>query len=273
MIKISPNTRISELVKTNSASIEAIASLSKPLEKLKNPLLRKLLAARVNIAEAAKIGGCSLSDFKRVLEPLGFSLAIESPEEDTDTNATNLLPDWCVNNPVVKMDVRQGIAEGNDPLKEILTSYRQLQEGQVLCIINSFIPSPLISLLEKKGAQSFTHTIDQEEYHSYFLKKGINSKLQKETPSLSMMNLEEFEFLLDSYLPDDTVRLDVRELPMPQPMERILETLSTLEEGQALYVRHQRVPLHLLEALQTDNFAVHLCVKEEVDVRLFIHHI
>lgn len=71
-MKIDQHTKISDLIKYDSASIDAIASIAKAFHKLKNPILRKLLASRVNIAEAAKIGKCSVLDFQRVLIPLGF---------------------------------------------------------------------------------------------------------------------------------------------------------------------------------------------------------
>src|SRR5690606_30987926 len=70
---INKNTRISELIKENKASIDAIASLAKPLEKLKNPVLRRIMASRVTLTEAAQMGGCSIADFIRVLRPLGFN--------------------------------------------------------------------------------------------------------------------------------------------------------------------------------------------------------
>ena len=71
-MKITKKTKISELIKHDIRSIDAIASIAKPFKKLKNPLLRKLMASRVNIAEAAKIGGATVAEFVQVLAPLGF---------------------------------------------------------------------------------------------------------------------------------------------------------------------------------------------------------
>src|SRR5690606_16537123 len=107
---ISSQTKISELVKANKDSIEAIASLSKPLEKLKNPLLRKLMASRVTIAEAAKMGGCSIEEFRLVLKPLGFEFGGESTEK---TEAVEQKPDWLLQLPaekIVNFDVRPILA-------------------------------------------------------------------------------------------------------------------------------------------------------------------
>lgn len=285
---IHPHTRISELIKANQQSIAAIASLAKPLEKLKNPLLRKVLAARVTISEAAKMGGCGLTDFKRVLEPLGFSLQLEADQQpDTVSKSKNHLhneggslpatsgqtdtaPDWLDRKRSVQMDVRQATEDGNDPLKDINTRYKQLAIGQTLCIINSFIPAPLIHLLEKRGAQTFVEQVADQEYHTYFL-KGSNRPENEPQTQISTLSLADFEDLLQRYAEQDIVRLDVRALPMPQPMERILETLPELHNEKVLYVRHRRVPLHLLEEMENYDFVVKLCGVSEGDVRLLIH--
>jgi hypothetical protein len=74
MITINGQTKISSIIKANKASIEAIASVARPLEKLKNPILRKLLAARITLSEAAEMGGCSVRDVARALQSHGADI-------------------------------------------------------------------------------------------------------------------------------------------------------------------------------------------------------
>src|SRR5699024_7958239 len=87
-MRINAKTKISELVRYNKDSIEAIASLSKPLRKLKNPVLRKVMASRVTLAEAAKIGKSSMEEFAVVLKPLGFIFE----EKKTEAQQTKEIP-------------------------------------------------------------------------------------------------------------------------------------------------------------------------------------
>lgn len=270
---ITPNTRIAELIRANDQSIGAIATLSKPLQKLKNPLLRKVLASRVTLSEAAKIGGCKLSDFKRVLEPLGFSLTLETDENlqlHSHQTVASEKPVWLDTTECTYLDVRQAIEEGNDPLREINEQYRKLPTGRILCIINTFIPSPLITLLEKKGAKTFVEQVYENEYLTYFLREHATDEQVQET-QISTLSWEDFQALLQRYQEPDIIQLDVRNLPMPQPMERILDTLPELDNGKALYVRHRRVPLHLLEEMENYDFVVKLCGMSDGDVRLLIH--
>ncbi len=270
MTAIDQHTKISTLIRANADSIEAIASLAKPLQKLKNPLLRRIMASRVTIAEVASIGGCSIDDFKRVLEPLGF---VFTKERDASQAAAAVRPAWLSESiTYTTLDVRKAIEDGHDPLKEINQSYRQLSPGDILCIINTFIPYPLIKLLENKGAQTFVDSINEQEYHTYFQKGGQTVASKPKSPSkISTLNPSEFQDILDSYDNNDVIRLDVRELPMPQPMEAILNALPLLRSENILHINHKRVPLHLLEEMEEYNYIVHLCEIIEGDVRLLIY--
>jgi len=59
-MKFNRNTRISTLIKEKEETILAIASINKHFLKLKNPVLRRVLAPRVTVADAAKVGGVDL---------------------------------------------------------------------------------------------------------------------------------------------------------------------------------------------------------------------
>ena len=71
---INPNTKIAALIKQNPEALEAIVSLSPKFEKLRNPLLRKVIGGRTTISMASKLGGCSVDNFFDKLQPLGFEI-------------------------------------------------------------------------------------------------------------------------------------------------------------------------------------------------------
>src|SRR5690606_1734862 len=172
---INEHTRVSEVIKANAESIAAIAALAKPLRKLNNPLLRRVMAPRVTLAEAAAIGGCSLADIRAALEPLGFHFVTVGSAGVPDAPVPAQQPEWLVGASDTKkdlFDVRGIIASGGDPLKAIVQRYRALPPGNLLCIINSFIPYPLLSLLEKKDAKSYVETVAANEHHTWFFKLG-----------------------------------------------------------------------------------------------------
>lgn len=272
---IKADTRISDLIKENQASIDAIASLAKPLEKLKNPILRKIMASRVTISEAAKMGGCTIEDFVRVLQPLGFEFIAS---ERDNLNSIEKKPLWLEELPlqnIESFDVRDILSTGNDPLKQIVRQFKQVKPGHALCIINTFIPTPLVRLLEKEGVKTYTESISDKKFHTYFYKSLLPKKnsLSDATASTEekvfMDDEQRFDELCDQFS-GQLKEIDVRHLEMPLPMQTILQELPLLTEKQALYVHHKRIPIYLLEELADQNFQVHVRNIAENNVKLLI---
>jgi uncharacterized protein (DUF2249 family) len=274
MTKITKNTKIAELVKANPASVDAIASIAKPLEKLKNPILRKIMASRVSIAEAAKMGGAQIEDFKRVLSPLGFEFEEDVIETQADAAITK--PNWLLNAAAAQIDnydVRSIIDQGADPLKEILHRFKEVPAGHILCIINSFVPTPLIHLLKQEKAEdSFVESISPTEHHTYFLKKAKDSEVPTPTKSKEKINMndEESFAVLKKQFGSQIKEVDVRHLEMPGPMQTILGELEVLPANYALFVNHKRVPVYLLEELADKDFEVHINNLDEGNVKMLI---
>lgn len=274
METITAKTKISELVKFNSKSVDAIASLAKPLEKLKNPILRKIMASRVTIGEAAKMGGTTVEEFKRVLLPLGFVFQQEDLSKDEQVSEPK--PHWlqkASQNDIDFYDVRPIIDNGADPLKEILGRFKTTVPGEILCIINNFVPTPLIHLLKQERAEdTFIETISDKEFNTYFLKKEkeISQSLKTANEKLQMDDTKSFDQIYNQFTKEQTKEIDVCELEMPGPMEVILSELQELPDGNALYINHKRVPLYLLEELADKNYEVHINNREEGNVKMLI---
>ena len=274
MENITAKTKISELIKSNPKSVDAIASLAKPLEKLKNPILRKIMASRVTIGEAAKMGGTSVEEFKRVLLPLGFTFKQEvSTKEEVSSEPK---PTWLQQTNKADIDfydVRPIIDNGADPLKEILGRFKTIEPGKILCIINNFVPTPLIHLLKQEKAEAtFVEKISEKVFNTYFLKKEKEESRSSETveEKLQMNDKESFDEICSQFTKDQTKEIDVRELEMPGPMEMILSELQELPAGNALYINHKRVPVYLLEELADKNYQVHINNREEGNVKMLI---
>src|SRR5690606_5347763 len=114
------------LIKAHQGSIEAIASVAKPLEKLRNPLLRKIMAGRGTIKEAAAMGGCTVEAIVKALEPLGFVFENNTSASGNDAEADT--PEWLQHTPekdIHFMDVRPIIDHGSDPLKAIMAEFKK----------------------------------------------------------------------------------------------------------------------------------------------------
>lgn len=273
-MKISAETRLSTILRHHRDAVQAISGISAHFKKLQNPILRKLMAPRVNLAQAAKIGGCSLNDFKQVLEPLGFEFDMEHSAPPTLHN--EIPPDWfrqLKQTTLSCYDVRDELSKGKDPLSNILQRLEMLPTGEVLCIINSFIPEPLIHLIEKKNTGvCYTETIHPFEFHTYILKQDNHNTNAKPRLHFNKVSSESFIRILTEVTVHKKITLDVRELEMPLPMQKILSAVKMLQPDQTLHVLHKRVPVHLLEALDTMPLSLWLVEISDSDVQLLIKH-
>jgi len=271
-MKITKNTKISELIKADKNSIDALASIAQPLEKLRNPLLRKLMASRVTIAEAVKMGNSTVEAFEQVLKPLGFEFDHNEKEKIEESTAKPQWLQYLGNDKINNFDVREMLSQGKDPLKEIMKKFKDLEIGNVLCIINSFIPTPLVKLFEKDNALCYTETIGNKEFHTYFLKQGKKKASTGPIGATQIFNENETDFSEHTkrFSEQGIKEIDVRHLEMPGPMQTILAELEKLPDGNALFVHHKRVPIYLLEELESKNYIIHIFNISETEVKLLI---
>lgn len=263
---INVNTKIGYLIKQNPKALDAITSISPKFNKLKNPLLRKLMAPRTSISMASKIGGCSVDDFFDKLEPLGFEVDRKAKLNESE-NASNI-PEFMQNlspDNTLELDVRAMLDAGEDPLNLIREKVRDMAANQVLKLINSFEPIPLIQLLEKQGYESYCNIEGEDLVYTYFHK---GNKV-KETQTNSQSGNEDWDAILSKF-EGKLKEVNVRHLEMPMPMLTILDELDKLPEGQALFVFHKRIPVFLLPELQERNFDYRIKEISDGDVNLLI---
>jgi len=253
---INPQTRISELIKANPLVIDTLVELNPNFNKLRNPILRNLLARRVSISNACAIAGCKVSDFMDRLKSIGFNTegdgdASVSNEDDPITAAV-----FTGGLGVVELDVRPVLAAGSDPLKLILKASKALKGEECLKIINTFEPVPLISLLRKEGFRSWSERPEKDMVYTWFVKdESVHIKPEIRTAETDFSNDGiEFDRMMDFFGPERIRTIDVRDMEMPQPMITILTNLADLRDDEALFVYHKKVPVYLLPELRERGF-------------------
>ncbi len=272
---INERTKIAALLKHHPDALETIVTLSPDFKKLRNPVLRTLMAGRTTIAMASKIGGCKPEDFFKALAPLGFEADHSQTVSNEDTvPENNPKPEYLQNIPqhrMINFDVRAMLAEGNDPLKSIQQKVKSLNPEEVLVIINNFEPVPLIKLLEKQGFQTYVNFIDPDTIETYFYKIATvdTPKEEVNVGEEDVSTSGDWEILLKQY-ENNLAEIDVRHLEMPMPMMTILESLETLPPEKALYVNHKRIPVFLLTELKERSFDYRIREVQDGEVYLLI---
>src|SRR5687767_3874325 len=162
-MNINSNTRIEELLSNHPAALDAIVSINPRFNKLRNPVLRKLMAGRTSIARASQIAGCSVNDFFKKLEPLGFKVenkpdciakqkypAIEMEEEvKNSTDWEDAMQRFQGNMKVI--DVR--MLEMPGPMLKILEELSSLPEEEALFVYHKRIPVFLLPELADRNLE------------------------------------------------------------------------------------------------------------------------
>jgi uncharacterized protein (DUF2249 family) len=263
---IDENTKISKIINDTPAAIDAIVSISKHFEKLRIPILRKTLASRLTIKQAARIGGVSVTDFFEKLQHLGFSYNSNETASHEEKNKNAYVKKLNFEK-TIDLDVRGILKQNKDPFNDIMGALETLPLDHALNIINTFEPTPLINILSKKGYIHETVFVEKMLVYTYFKKESpnndsINISLNESRDSQSLE-------LLAKYI-DKIITIDVRELEMPLPMSTILNALNTLPINHLLFVHHKKVPKFLFPELAERSFKWHIQEIKEGDVKLFI---
>ncbi len=270
-MKINQQTKISILIKENGKTIDAIASINPHFNKLRNPILRKVLAARITIEDAARIGKCDIEVFFKKLAEIGFEVG-ENPilkSEKIEKTPSNEILNAIKLSKVTSLDVRPTIAKGEDPFKEIMGALEILQDGFALEIINTFEPTPLIKIVNAKGYVSMVK-IEEEVIYTYFLKSEGVQKTPSNNKLVFKVSIDELE-KEKANCKKEVHEVDVRDLEMPLPMVTILKELEELKEGNVLYVHHKKIPQYLLPELAERNFKTWIAEVDDENVKLLIH--
>ena len=253
---INPKTRILELIKANPLVIDTLVELNPNFSKLRNPILRNLLARRVNISDACAIAGCKISDFLDKMISIGFTIDGNGYSSALNTERKVRAAIFTGGLKVVELDVRPVLASGSDPLNLILNSSKSLKDDECLKIINTFEPAPLINLLGKQGFRSWSEQPEKDIVYTWFVKDVLSQALQEISTAKADFSSDglEFESMIDLFGPERTRTIDVTCLEMPQPMISILDNISKLDDDEALFVYHKKLPVYLLPELKERGF-------------------
>jgi uncharacterized protein (DUF2249 family) len=167
-LMITPKTKVLELIETypdlEQLLIEAVPMFS----KLKNPVLRKTVAKITTLQQAAAIGEIKTEELINILRRAAGQ---ENMEKVEDTGFVTVKPAWYSESKIVKtFDVREMLSAGEHPVNQVLAEVKELNEGEIYCIIAPFLPAPLIEKAASLNAQHWVNQVEPELFNIYFCK-------------------------------------------------------------------------------------------------------
>ncbi len=248
---ITKEMKVLDVLNKYPETLDVFISVSPHFKKLQNKLLQKALASRVTIEQAAKIANVDLNNLLFELNKKINQEFIPEPFEKLNQKEENKIlskPEFLItisSDKIVKLDVRPIINQGLDPFINIMNTVNQLKKDEILLLINSFEPIPLYTVLGKKGFDHWTEKVD-DAFHVYFFRKK-EDEINKSEELSDEKRIDDLNF-------EKIIEIDVRELPPPEPMMKILETINQVDEKTVLLVHHHREPMMLYPKLEERGF-------------------
>ena len=237
---ITADTNLGVLLDEHPELVEVLAGCHDHFARLRSRLLRKVMAPRVTVGQAAGLAGLPVADLVMALRR-----AIGEPPEAPSAAATPA-PAGAASGPrpaalerlrVVEVDVRDDIRRGEEPFARIMAAVKALAPAEALVIRAPFEPVPLYDVLGRRGLAHWTEQRAPDDWRVWF-HRATPSSVPGAPPSSAF----------------GAGTLDVRGLEPPLPMVRVLERLDTLEPGATLTVLHERRPLFLYPQLDERGF-------------------
>ncbi|MCF8222595.1 MAG: DUF1858 domain-containing protein [Bacteroidales bacterium] len=167
---ITPKTKIHDLLEAYPELEETLIKAAPQFKKLKNPLLRKTIARVTSLSQAAIIGGVKVEELINTLrEAAGHKLQDNYAGEEISYNYVT--PDWFAADEVSeKIDISDMLNAGEQPVHEVLSALKKLNDGDILEINAPFIPAPLIDKAIGLGYKYWVNEVAEDEFIVYFQK-------------------------------------------------------------------------------------------------------
>lgn len=167
---ITPKTKIYDLLEAYPELEETLIKTAPQFKKLKNPVLRKTIARVTSLGQAAIIGGVKVEDLINTLrEEAGQQLLENIPAEEPVYNYHK--PDWFSGKNVIRtIEISDLLNAGEQPVHEVLSALKKLNDDEILEIRAPFLPAPLIDKATGLGYTHWISEVAEDEMYLYFKK-------------------------------------------------------------------------------------------------------
>ena len=194
---VTEDMKVRDALKINEHMLDAFVWLGPEFERLRKPALRKLMAGRVSVAQAARIAGLPLAEALYVL-----NLAA-GEEEQTLSAELHLLPhdafECHAENPprkprelvrladadarVVFVDVTPQAEHDEDPRPAVMRGLMRLDEQHdVLLVHHRYDPIPLRDLFAARGFASWAEERAPHDWYVYFYRPSAGAAAAAQPP-------------------------------------------------------------------------------------------
>lgn len=187
-MKVTENMKVREVLAISDHMLDAFVWLAPQFERLRYPRLRRAMAGRVTVAQAARVANVPLTE---ALYLLNLTAKYDPAELERELREYDRQAFECVEtNPprkprevatlddederVLYVDVREEAFEHRDPLPKITKGLVSLSADQdVLLVRHPFDPIPLRDLFARRGYSSWAEERRENDWFIYFFRPQV----------------------------------------------------------------------------------------------------
>jgi hypothetical protein len=170
---ITPHTKVADLLEDYPQLEEVLIAQSAHFKALRNPVLRKTVAKAATLEKAAQMSGIPVRRLVAVLrEAAGLAPEETGGGETTpDTESLYVLaspPDWVQAGRVrTSLDADKLLEAGEVPLVPVQQAARSLAAGELLRVVSTFHPTPLLEALEAHAFRTCVVRVAPDTFYTY----------------------------------------------------------------------------------------------------------
>ncbi|PKA43294.1 universal stress protein [Rhizobium sullae] len=142
--------------------------------------------------------------------------------------------------PVRELDVRQLLKDGVMPFQVIMETVESLHPDESLRLLVIFEPVPLIRQLNERGYSHHSTKRAEDDWEIVFTPLAPAASPAADDSAAPAPDI----------WPEPEWNLDLTDLAPPEPMERILARIETMNPGEVLFALLAREPVFLFNELK-----------------------
>ncbi len=259
---VTADMKVSDVLKQYPQLLDVLIKQSPEFQRLRNPVLRKVMTRLVTLRQAAAMAGL---DPAELVATLNRALGIEAPQPPSVPieSRTGERPEWARDELVaVDLDVREMQRRHEEPFSRIMQAVGAVPAGRIFRLRNTFEPLPLYEVLGKRGFKAWAMQLAEDDWITYFY---------REAPAPSRSSQDSLQLPANAKLDTADKVVDIIDLVPPEPMIKVLTALEEMEPDRTLLVNHQRRPIYLLQVLDERGYPYRVVEHDDGRVQVYIY--